>query len=985
MTTISRSSSPPSKPEQSSAGGEGLRVAPPEEGHFLLGPAESPLYVAPATAREFVLDPADAEHYVVDLMGSSHQDDGHTGPPKGGPYVPKGGPYVPTGFGPYEIESLLGSGGMGDVYRARDIRLGRTVAVKVLRPDLSRNRERRAQFATEARSVSALTHPHIRTVFDIGSEGGLDFLVLEYLEGETLDRILARRPLSVGRALTYAFQIADALDAAHRRGIVHGDVKPANIMITTSGVKLLDFGLAKLAEPQHDPADSTATDHAAIPGTTPYLAPERLEGRMGDPRSDVFALGVVVYEMIAGRRPFEGSTRARIIASILEHEPVPLTSAHEAVSPALQHLVLRCLAKDPDQRWQNAKDLAAEIEWIASDGAIVRAPSRARIRPRTIAWAAAGIVGVAGTLLGAYAWRAQPAAATSHASVRFIAEAPLGAAMAVSPGGFSVSPDGRHLVFIASAGTGTRQLWLRSLDSFETRPLPGTDDAWNPFWAADSQSIAFTAGAQLRRIDLRTNRVQAIADVPSSVNGAWGPDGTILLSANTGPARLMTIPPTGGAPVDVVFPASMRGAIISGPDFLPDGRHFIYHARTGMPDTTGIYVASLDRGDNRFIAVSDSQADYAEPGFLIYLRNGSMLAQPFDPIELAVTGPAKTLPEAVSFVPGLDRGGFSISRGPVLAYRARVESSELLWRDRVGRQIGSLGTGTYINPALSPDGTRVAVTRGDATAGTSDIWIIDTNGGMRQLTSGPVVENFPVWSPDGTRIAFAAERNGAMHLFEKDVNAGAADADDPLVTTQPTKMPYDWSRDGRFLLYSSFEGRGMLGARFWAITVAPGHESGGRVASEPSELASSSPGKEEGQAQISPDGRWMAYVSDVSGSPQVFVRPFPHGAGRWLISTSGGFEPKWRADGRELFYLASDQMMMAVDVDSGSTFSAGQPHPLFRTNLMGAYLGSPFPNGRVRNEYAVTPDGQRFLINQPVGGISAYAIRIVTDWQSLLQ
>ena len=982
MTTISRSSSPPSKAEQSSPGSESLRVAPPEEGHFLLGPAEGPLYVVPPTAGEFVLDPADAEHYVVGVTAPAHQDTAARGGPAG---PARAGHYVPSGFGPYEIESLLGSGGMGDVYRARDIRLGRTVAVKVLRPDLSRNRERRAQFATEARSVSALTHPHIRTVFDIGSEGGLDFLVLEYLEGETLDRILARRPLSVSRALTYAFQIADALDAAHRHGIVHGDVKPANIMITTSGVKLLDFGLAKLAEPQHDPADSTATDHAAIPGTTPYLAPERLEGRMGDPRSDVFALGVVVYEMIAGRRPFEGSTRARIIASILEHEPVPLTSAHEAVSPALQHLVLRCLAKDPDQRWQNAKDLAAELEWIASDSGTVRGKSRAYIRKGTIAWAAAGVVAVAGTLLGAYAWSARPAAVTSHPSIRFIAEAPMGSAMAVSPGGFSVSPDGRHLVFIASAGTGTRQLWLRSLDSFDTRPLPGTDDAWNPFWAADSQSVAFTAGAQLRRIDLRTNRVQAIAEVPSSVNGAWSPDGTILLSANTGLTRLMKISSAGGAPVDITLPESMRGAIVSGPDFLPDGRHFIYHARTGVPDTTGIYVASLDRTAHQFIAASDSQADYADPGFLIYLRGGSMLAQPFDPIRLAVTGPAKTIPEAVSFVPGLDRGGFSISRGSVLAYRGRVESSELLWRDRVGRQIGSLGTGTYINPALSPDGTRVAITRGDATAGTSDIWIIDTNGGMRQLTSGPVVENFPVWSPDGKRIAFAAERSGVMHLFEKDVNAGAADADDPLVTTQPTKMPYDWSRDGRFLLYSSFDGRGMLGARFWAIPVGPGHELGGAVESDPSELTSSSPGKEEGQAQISPDGRWMAYVSDVSGSPQVFVRPFPHGAGRWLISTSGGFEPKWRADGRELFYLASDQMLMAVDVDSGATFSAGQPHPLFRTNLMGAYLGSPFPNGRVRNEYAVTPDGQRFLINQPVGGISAYAIRIVTDWQALLQ
>jgi Tol biopolymer transport system component len=928
-------------------------------GHFVLGPTD---------ADEDVAAPSDSAD---DLL---HQGTGggHGQPPAS----------LPAGFGPYHIESLLGTGGMGEVYRARDIRLGRNVAVKVLRREFSGNAARRAQFASEARTISALTHPHIRTVFDVGSDGGVDYLVMEYLEGETLDRVMARRPLPLARALTYAIQIADALDAAHRRGIVHGDIKPANIMLTASGVKLLDFGLARLVTPPHDPGDSTATDDGKIAGTTAYMAPERLEGRAGDARSDLFALGVVTYEMVSGRRPFEGSTRARIIAAILEREPAPLTSPNETVPPALQHLVARCLAKHADDRWQNAKDLASELEWVAAQEGIAPAGTRTRTRGAWVAWTAAAVAAAIAALFGVRAWNTPPPPRPAAGSpVRFIADAPIGSAMAVAPGGFSVSPNGRHLVFVASSDAGTRVLWLRSLDAFDLHPLPGTDDAWNPFWSADSTSIAFTAGNQLRRIDLGTNRVQVICDLSASVYGTWNRDGIIVLSNNAGTSRLMKVPAAGGTPLDIATPEELAGATIGSPEFLPDGHHFIYHARTNSPATSGIYVADVDGGAHRFLVRADSQAGYAEPGYLLFLRNGSLIAQPFDPASRELTGTPVGLPEPVSFVPGIDRGGFSMSSGSVLAYRGRVDSSELLWRDRAGRAIGSLGTGTYVNPALSPDGTRVAITRGDAAAGTSDIWVIDSNRAARQLTSQAGIEDFAVWSPDAKRIVYASDRNGAMALFAKDINAGASDPDQALPAPHPKTMPFDWSRDGRFLLYSSFDGRGLLGARFWVLPMV----ASGSLAAGPFELLSSSPGKEEGQAQISPDGRWLAYVSDISGSPQVFVRPFPHGSGRWLISSAGGFEPRWRADGRELFYLSSDQMIMSVDVDGGATFSAGQPHPLFRTNLVGAYLGSPYPNGRVRNEYAVTADGQRFLINQPLGGASAYAVRVVVNWPSLLR
>jgi dipeptidyl aminopeptidase/acylaminoacyl peptidase len=373
---------------------------------------------------------------------------------------------------------------------------------------------------------------------------------------------------------------------------------------------------------------------------------------------------------------------------------------------------------------------------------------------------------------------------------------------------------------------------------------------------------------------------------------------------------------------------------------------------------------------------SDSQAQYAAPGRLVYLRAGTLVARPFDTSTRKFTGEARALPEPVSFVGGIDRGAFSVSSGAVIAYRGRVETSDLLWFDRAGRPIGSLVSGPYINPALSPDGTRVAVTRGDPPAGTADIWIADTNGGIRQLTARKGVENFPVWSPDGKRVLFAAEHNGTMDLYEKDANASASDGERPVARSSHTKMPFDWSRDGRFIIYASFEGRGMLGARFWLGPTAG--------LDAPAEIATSSAGKEEGQAQISPDGRWLAYVSDVSGSPQVVVRPFPRGPERWLVSSRGGLEPKWRGDSGELFYLGSDQMMMSVEIRPGATFTASEARPLFRTNVVGAYLGSPFPNGRVRNEYAVSRDGQRFLVNQPPGGAAAYGVRLVLNWTALL-
>jgi Tol biopolymer transport system component/predicted Ser/Thr protein kinase len=880
-------------------------------------------------------------------------------------------------LGPYEIAAFVGAGGMGEVYRARDTRLDRTVAIKILPARVSNDPGRRQRFAHEARLISGLSHPHLRALYDVGRDSGIDFLVMEYVDGEPLDRVLARKPLPLVKVLTYAREVADALDAAHRHGVVHGDIKPANIMITAAGAKLLDFGIGTLTASPITDDSKTLTDNVLIAGTTPYMAPEQIEGRIDDPRSDLFSLGIVLYEMLSGNRPFEGATRARVMAAILEHEPPPLTGRHETIPPGVERVVMKCLAKDPDARWQTARDLSSELAWLVGPGA---QPAPRSAAPRLwLPWAVTATIIAAGLIASGLltrAWSGSTSNAAAAPPIRFVAEPPVGSAMSVSPGGFSVSPDGRHLAFVASAGTGTRQLWLRTLDSFEVHALSGTDDAWNPFWSPDSKSLAFTAGGQLRRNDLAANHVETICDMATSVFGTWNRTGTILVSANAGVSMIMKVPASGGTPVPLKVPAALRDASFGSPEFLPDGEHFLYHARTNSPSTNGVYLASLGGGDDVLLVHSDSQAQYAAPGYLAYLRGGTLVAQPFDATTLKLTGEAKVLPEPVSFVGGIDRGAFSISQGAVLAYRGRVETSDLLWFDRAGRPIGALASGAYINPALSPDGARVAVTKGDPPAGTSDIWIIDTNRGPRQLTDRAGVENFPVWSPDGKFVLFAAERNGMMDIYQKDAAAAAGDPDQPVARSQRNKMPFDWSRDGRFILYATFEGRGMMGARFWL-----GPTAGLDV---PTAIGNSSSGKEEGQAQISPDGRWLAYVSDVNGSPQVFVRPFPHGPGRWLVSSRGGLEPKWRADGGELFYLGSDQMMMSVDIQPGAAFAASEARPLFRTNIVGAYLGSPFPNGRVRNEYAVTRDGQRFLIDQPLGGTSAYGVRLVINWAALL-
>ena len=858
-------------------------------------------------------------------------------------------------LGPYEVESFLGSGGMGEVYRCRDTRLDRIVAVKILLGRAPTDRSRLERFHNEAHALSALTHPHIRALYDVGEVDGIDFLVMEYIEGQTLESQLRRRPLAVDQALRHAIQIAEALSAAHRRGLAHYDIKPANIMLTASGVKLLDFGLATL-------------------WSDLYSAPERLEGSACDARADIFAFGVVLYEMLTGRRPFDAPSRARLVAAILEHDPPSVSSLNDAVSPELERAVVKCLAKDPDSRWQTTADLASELTWITQRASPARAATAPR-RAGRVAVAALFVVGLVGLLIPVGSSLTTRASVESPKAIRFLVEPPIGSPITVNPSAFVVSPDGNRIAFTAAYG-GRRMLWVRALDSYDARPLPGTDDAWDPFWHPDSRRVGFFAGNRIRSVDVGSGGVLTIAELPANTprgaTASWGAGGDILIG--TGPA-LLRVPGSGGAPTPVDVPDGTSEARYTNPGFLPDGRRFVYHLKTASPGSSGVYVGSLDASaGHRRVLESDTQAQYVEPGYLLYIKDGAFLVQRVEPDTLAARGAPLLLPERVSFFAAFNTGAFSASGRDVLAYRGLITGTELRWFDRTGRLLSPITSpAPYLNPALSPDGTRVAVTRFDPAVGTPDIWVIDSRGGATQLTSEAGIEEFATWSPDGSRVLFTSNRLGALDLFTKAWTANASDAPELLLADDQNKLPFQW-RD-RLILYASSPPFGLLNSRFF---VKP--TNGAAHALPASETAT-----EKGQPQLSPDGRWMAYVSDVTGSPHVFVRPFPGGTTRWLISPTGGFEPKWRGDGRELFYLALDRTLMAVDVraDHGS-FAAGSPRPLFRTNLTGAYLGAPFLNTRVRNEYEVSADGQRFLLNEPVEGPSAYAVRILVNWAALL-
>jgi len=869
-------------------------------------------------------------------------------------------------LGHYRIVSLLGSGGMGEVYRATDTRLDRIVAVKILPYHLSSSPEQRQRFEQEARAVSSLSHPHICALYDVGQQDGIDYLVMEYIEGESLADRLAKGSLPVDHALGYAIQVADALDKAHRARLVHRDLKPANIMLTKSGAKLLDFGLAKLRVNDPEvvvtgqsglPADRVClTREGMIVGTLQYMAPEQLEAGTVDTRTDIFSFGAVLYEMLMGKRAFTGKSQASLIGAILHAEPPAISSIRPMAPPALDRLVKKCLAKEPDQRWQSAGDVADELRWVAEAGSDASAAASVIIRGRSrerLAWIVASmlLLGLAAALF--FRVPTFHPASTEESATRFIVSASEKQALLYP----SISSDGRRLVYTATTD-GKQQLWIRQLDSLTPQLLPGTDKTSYPaFWSPDGRYVAFFSDGKLKKLQLSGGPAQPLADAPNPRGGSWNREGVIVFAPD-GTSPLYRLSANGGDRKQLTtLDESRHETSHRWPLFLPDGQHFLYLARSPQRENTAIYVGSLDSTEIKRVLSVDSSVAYAPQGYLLFAREGTLMAQSFDVNKLQVTGEEFAVVQHISCDLS-SLAGFSVSENGVLVYLTGNPATQLAWFDRSGTQLGTVGLpGAYVSLRLSPDGKRVAVARTDPLAVAPDISLIEMARGVSsKLTSEPSIEDFVVWSPDGSQIAFSSNRDGPMNLYRK-LSTGAGKEEGLLKSTQAGHMQ-DWSPDGRFLLYRTFGVKTK--SDIWVLPMFGDMKPYPFLETE----------FDEASAIFSPDGRWVAYVSDEAGTGDVYVRRFQGSGGSWRISTDGGAVPRWRHDGKELFYISGGKLM-AVDVEaSESSFDVGPPRRLFEKTGI--------------SNYDVSKGGQQFLVAVPVES-SPEPITVVLNWTADLK
>jgi Tol biopolymer transport system component len=877
----------------------------------------------------------------------------------------------------YELVEKIGEGGMGEVWLAKDVRLQREVAVKILPAGFAANEQLLARFEREGKAISALNHPHICTLYDIGHEEDTHFLVMERIEGESLTDRLKKGAMPLDQVLETGAQIASALDAAHKLGIVHRDLKPDNVMLTRSGAKLLDFGLAKPMAEASPPIQGltslptqqkTLTTEGTILGTFQYMAPEQLEGLEADARTDIFAFGAVLYEMATGKRAFEGKNKTSLIAAIVSAQPPPISNVLPMTPPALDHVVRKCLEKDPDDRWHSAGDIASQLRWISTEGSQVGvAPgvTAPRRRQNLLPWALAGLFAVVSILLAVMNLGGE--VETPRLVRASLSPPPSTALIPYDLLGLALSPDGRRLAFAAHDPDGGQRIWVRDLASMSAEPVPETDAGSYPFWSPDGTHLGFFADDKLKKIDLRGGSPRELAEATSGRGGSWGPDDTILFAPNIR-TSIHRIRASGGTATPITDFDPEVETTHRWPRFLPDGRHFVYVSRTiveGKGHIGRLVLVSLDSGESRVILENATNAVYVEPGYMVFGRAGDLLARRFDAGALDFVGEAMPVTtEKLSFWEPKNFVVFTASNDGTIVYLPEAaRQSELRWFDRTGRPLGAFGKpGYYSGPRLSHDGTRVAFVRGKPMSDRQDIWVNDLEYGRElRLTFKSGEYATPRWSRDGTRLAFVCRPKSVQDVCVKAV--GEASDVEVLYESGNWNGVGSFTPDGKALLFS--EQNPETSDDVWIL-----HED-----EEEPRLLLRTPFAELG-AEISPDGRWFLYVSDETGRREVYARETKEVSQQWQLSVDGGIQPRWRADGREAYFVAPDGNVMAVVILTEPEFRAGPPKALFTLPETPDNLTPLFED--------VTPDGERFLVNLPVESRTSVNFHAILNWQSML-
>ena len=878
-------------------------------------------------------------------------------------------------IGPYKVIERAGAGGMGEVFKAHDTRLDRMVAIKVLPAIYADNNALRSRFEREAKAISSLNHPHICTLFDIGKENGVDYLVLEYLEGQTLTDKLASGPLGQVELLRYGIEIADALEQAHRQGLVHRDLKPQNIIITKNGAKLLDFGLAKLQI--HDGVvegvsgitrTTPLTGEGTIIGTIQYMSPEQLEGKEVDKRSDIFAFGAVLYEMATGQRAFQASSQASLIASILTKEPRPLSELQPLTPPMLERAIKQCLAKDPDQRWQSAGDLKRTLQWVSEGGSQVGLPAPVaahRKRQLHLGW----ILALAATLaLAALSFVHFTESKPEIKTTRFALPVTQGMLSTTWP---RISPDGTMLAFLGRDSASVTKIYVRPLNALLAYPLPGTENALRPFWSPDSKFLAYFAGNQLKKISAQGGPTQLICEVTGGADGSWGASGVILFDGSTDDS-LRRVSASGGAATQATIIRRDKGEQYHAwPCFLPDGEHFLYlaygdslaRARQGQ----SLHVASLDGKLDKELGRIFSRVEISPDGRLIHCREGVLYSTEFDLDKLELMGEAVPIAENVSAQ--AEMANFSVSDNGQLVYRTGALGTAnrlLTWFDRNGKELGTEGElADYEDIDISPDGMRLAFGMGDQRSQKSDIWIRDLQRGVSsRLTFEEENEYWPIWSPDGSRILYTYDGSGFWTIYERQSN-GVGEPRLVFSVSGANTGPSCWASDGESFIVVKQQASTL---DIMEVNYADTSKVTAFVKTPAAEWA----------GVLSPNGRYLAYQSDETGQPEIFVRDLGPAGGKWQISSESAIIAKWRDDGNELVYSTRNFEFKAVQVNTtGQHFEVGRPVKLFTQRLATSNIA--------QFRWDMTNDAQRFLINLPQAGESVGELVVVLNWAEELK